>query len=215
MQSLGYGAISVGSWVAGLWAAVLFQSMWLNLVNIKYLQRHGLHLHAIEANTEASLARFIYAKNRLEGTIQQTGWCWSVGLFGAPLSLFFNFCSTWITIRTAHSKGAGWVDAITAVENWRLIFVMWFLSLNAAQLYPLGYLTSRYQNLHRFATRKIVPPQLPTPKFREFVNSLYLLKDEGVIIQPGVVITVAFSLKFFAACKGTSHQDDIRPHFVF
>lgn len=34
---LGVGAIWLSSVVAGMWGAVLFQSIWLNLVNIKYM----------------------------------------------------------------------------------------------------------------------------------------------------------------------------------
>ena len=133
---------------------------------------------------ETAFARFLYAKNRLEGTIEHTGWCWSVALFGGPLTLFFNFCSTWLTIRTVHEQTRSWSDALEALESWRAIFVLSFLSLNLAQLYPLGYLTTRYSNLYRYATRKIVPPHLPTPTFQSFTQSLYLLKTEGVCIQP-------------------------------
>lgn len=34
---IGVGAIWLSSVVAGMWGAVLFQSIWLNLVNIKYV----------------------------------------------------------------------------------------------------------------------------------------------------------------------------------
>ena len=138
--------------------------------------------------TDVALARFLYAKNRLEATIEHTGWCWSVALFGAPLTLFFNFCSTWLTIRAGHERTGSWSDALIATESWRAIFGLSFLSLNLAQLYPLGYLTTRYSNLYRYATRLITPPHLPTPAFQSFVQSLYLLRTEGVCIQPVIPI---------------------------
>lgn len=86
-----------------------------------------------------SLTRiYLYAKNRLQGIIEHTGWCWSLALFGAPLTLFFNFCSTWITIRSVHDQTGSWSNALYAAESWRAVFVLSFLSLNLAQLYRLG-----------------------------------------------------------------------------
>ncbi len=196
---LGVGALWLSSIVAGMWAVVLAQSIFLNIVNIKCAHSYAAHRSfnqtleqghgeadltqvlgplsnlgicmymawtsmksstgqvrrlkkedLLSAETgesapfaesdhclvfcgaEVTLARFLYAKNRLESTIEHTGWCWSVALFGAPLTLFFNFCSTWLTIRMAHEQTGSWVDALGTLESWRAIFVFSFLSLNLA-----------------------------------------------------------------------------------